>query len=415
MYFRLRTTINTIQLIDNHGHPGFAEFFEALPHEQRIPFAVDTFKTPEESAAGFPYLRDLHYEAYEKFYGFTKSDIQDATKREELARRYDLARRSPGQLVDKIMKAAGVELLLANIALPDSLKGKDNIRFVPSLDPLIFPFDNTPWKRRQLSKYFIGFFEYMLSDLKIKHGYTEEGFDGYLRFIDRVMDSYVQERVVAFKFVIAYARNTYFAKIDISQGPELYAKARRGDAAAYGKLQDLLVWYILRRIRQFDMAVQFHFAVTDNYVNYFDPLNLANILEDEELKDLKLVILHGGYPRFGQAEVLALGGLTPNKVYIDISGRIMFANHPKIIAKMLRTWLEKPVLWDKILYGSDVLWGERYIYTCAKTARDSVYYALAGMIDDDIIDEDTAIAIARKILRENAIRLYNLAPGPTLL
>jgi predicted TIM-barrel fold metal-dependent hydrolase len=75
---------------------------------------------------------------------------------------------------------------------------------------------------------------------------------------------------------------------------------------------------------------------------------------------------------------------------------------------LLRTWLEKPVLWDKILYGSDVIFGERYIYTCARNARDSVYYALAGMIEEDMIDEETAIMISGKILRENALRLYRL-------
>lgn len=409
MYDRLKREIETIKIIDDHGHPGFTEYFEALPPDQRIAFAVDPYKTPEEVSAGFPYLRDLHYEAYEKFYGFSKSDIQDVAKRNELAEQYAVKRKNISILIDQIMEEAGVELLLANIALPKSLENKPNIRFVPSLDPLVFPFNNSYLKERVLSKSFLGFFEYVLPELKRKYSY-EEGtdFSGYLLFIDRVMQGYVQAKAAAFKFVIAYARTTYFEKIDLLQGPELFAEAQMGNQEAYRKLQDVLVWYILRQIVRMDMAVQFHFAITDNYVDYFDPLNLSNVLEDEELKKIKLVILHGGYPRYVQAEVLALGGLTPNNVSIDISGRIMFANHPKIIAKMLRTWLEKPVLWDKLLYGSDVLWGERYIYTCARTGRDSVYFALAGMIDDDIIDEDTAITIARKILRENALRLYKL-------
>lgn len=409
MYDRLKHEIETIKIIDDHGHPGFAEYFEALPTDQRIAFAVDPFRTPEEVSAGFPYLRDLHYEAYGKFYGFSKSDIQDAAKRNELAEQYNLKRKNSSELIDRIMDEAGVELLLANIALPKSLENKPNIKFVPSLDPLVFPFNNSYLKERVLSKSFLSFFEYVLPELKKQYSYVEgTDFSGYLRFIDRVMQGYMQEKVAAFKFVIAYARTTYFEKIDLQQGPELFAEAQMGIQEAYRKLQDLLVWYILRQIVRLDMAVQFHFAITDNYVAYFDPLNLSNVLADEELKKLKLVILHGGYPRYVQAEVLALGGLTPNNVYIDISGRIMFANHPKIVAKMLRSWLEKPVLWDKLLYGSDVLWGERYIYTCARTGRDSVYFALAGMIDDDIIDEDTAIIIARKILRENALRLYRL-------
>ncbi|HWR39890.1 MAG TPA: amidohydrolase family protein [Patescibacteria group bacterium] len=408
MYDRLKKEIEMVKIIDDHGHPGFTEYFEGLPEHQRISFAVDPFKTPEEASAGFPYLRELHYEAYEKFYGFTREELQNPDKRPDLARRYDARRQEASTLVDEIMDAAGVELLMANIALPASLAGKTNIRFVPTVDPLVFPFNNDSLKNRVISKAFIGFFEYLLPELKTKYGYQDGDFAGYLRFVDRVIQGMAEDNAAAFKFVIAYARNTYFEKVDPAAGPALFEQARQGDCEAYRKLQDLLVWHILRQIVRLDMAVQFHFAITDNYVNYFDPLNLANILEDEELKNLKLVLLHGGYPRYGQAEVLALGGLTPNQVCIDISGRIMFANHPRIIAKMLRTWLEKPVLWDKILYGSDVLWGERYIYTCARTGRDSVYFALASMIDDDIIDEETAIVIARKILRENALRLYKL-------
>jgi predicted TIM-barrel fold metal-dependent hydrolase len=110
--------------------------------------------------------------------------------------------------------------------------------------------------------------------------------------------------------------------------------------------------------------------------------------------------------------VLALGGLaTPNNVYIDLSGRIMFANHPKIIAETLRTWLEKPALWNKLLYGSDIIWGERYLHTCARTGRDAIYLALASMIDDKIIDEPLAVTLARKILRENALGLYRFTEG----
>ena len=56
-----------------------------------------------------------------------------------------------------------------------------------------------------------------------------------------------------------------------------------------------------------------------------------------------------------------------------------------------------------------MLFGERYIYTCARTGRDAIYMVLAGMIDDDIIDENTAIKIATMILRENSNNLYKLA------
>ena len=69
MYEKLRNAIDEIKIIDNHGHPGFAEYFEKLPEELRGPLSVDVFRTPEEVSL-FPYLTELHYEAYEKLYGF---------------------------------------------------------------------------------------------------------------------------------------------------------------------------------------------------------------------------------------------------------------------------------------------------------------------------------------------------------
>ncbi|WML37146.1 amidohydrolase family protein [Clostridium sp. OS1-26] len=408
MYKNLREIIDNIKIIDDHGHPGFAEFFEGIPQEKRVAFAVDTFKTPKEISNGFPYLEQLHYEAYEKFYGFSKEDIDNTENMEKLQIKYDERRKDLNKLMDKVMEEAGVEALIANYVIPDKIKNKDSIKFIPSIDGLVFPFDNTYLKERTLGKSFIGSYEYLLEKLKQKYGYEEKGYENYIKFIHRVLEGYVKEGVVGFKFSIAYARSTYFENINLKCGEELYQKAKAGNISAYNKLQDLMVWTIMRKILELDMPVQFHFAITDNYVNYFDPLNLSNILEDEELKNSKIVILHGGYPRFTNAETLALGGLTPNNVYIDFSGRIMFANHPKIIAKMLRTWLEKPVLWNKLLYGSDLLWGERYLYTCAKAARYAVYLALESMIDDEIINEETAIVIAKKILRENSKQLYKL-------
>lgn len=408
VYKNLRKIIDNIKIIDDHGHPGFAEFFEEIPEEKRVAFAVDNFKTPKEISNDFPYLEQLHYEAYEKFYGFTKEDIDNIENREKLQIKYDERRKDLNKLMDKVMEEAGVETLIANYVIPDKIKNKDNIKFIPSIDGLVFPFDNTYLKERTLGKSFIGSYEYLLEELKQRYGYEEKGYENYIKFIYRVLEDYVEEGVVGFKFSIAYARSTYFENINPELGEELYEKAKDGNISAYNKLQDLIVWTIMRKILELDMTVQFHFAITDNYVNYFDPLNLSNILEDEELKNSKIVILHGGYPRFTNAETLALGGLTPNNVYIDFSGRIMFTNHPKIIAKMLRTWLEKPVLWTKLLYGSDLLWGERYLYTCAKTARDAVYLALESMIDDEIINEETAIVIAKKILRENSKQLYKL-------
>lgn len=410
MSAKLRELIDSIQLIDQHGHPGFAGYFENFPPENRIIVAIDPYRSPEESSAGFPYLREAHYEAYEKIYGFSRQDISDPNKKGDLVGEYDRQRNNLKYLIDKAMDAAGVEILIANSFLHDDLKDKPRIKFIPSVDPLLFPFDNTYMTARgPLTSSTLAAFSHMLKIIKVKHNCSMQNFSEYLEFVDRVLDDFVKNGAVGLKFFIAYIRNTYCEKVEEIEGPLLFERAKRGESSAYTRLQDLLVWHIMRKSVEYNLPVQWHFALLDSYIDYLDCMNLQEMIQDPIVSKAKIVILHGGYPRFDHAELMALaGGLMPNNVYIDFSGRIIFMNHPRILAATLRKWLEKPILWDKIMYGSDVLWGERYIYVSSKVGRDAVYIALKSMIDDDIIDENTAMVIARKLLRENAQKLYKL-------
>ena len=407
---KLRKSIDSIQLIDQHGHPGFAGYFENFPPEKRIIIAIDPYRTPEESSAGFPYLREAHYEAYKKIYGFSRNDIDDPDKKDDLIIEYDRQRHNLKYLVDKAMAAAGVETLIANAFLHDDLKDKPKIKFIPSVDPFLFPFDNTYMTSRgPLTSSFLAAFSHMLKIIKVKHNFSPRGFTEYLEFVDKVLDNFVKNGAVGLKFFIAYIRNTYCEKVEEKEGPQLFERAGKGESAAYTRLQDLLVWHIMRKSVEHNLPVQWHFALLDPYIDYLDCLNLSEMIRDPIIGKAKIVILHGGYPRFDHAELLALaGGFIPNNVYLDFSGRIIFNNHPRILAATLRKWLEKPVLWDKIMYGSDVLWGERYIYVSSKVGRDAVYFALKSMMNDGIIDEDTAMVIAHKLLRENAQNLYRL-------
>lgn len=407
---KLREAIDSLLIIDQHSHPGIAGYFENFPPEKRLIIAVDPYRTPEESSAEFPYLREAHYEAYEKIYGFSRQDIDDSAKKDDLVREYDRQRNNLRYLIDKAMDAAGVETIIVNSFLHEDLKNKPKIKFIPSVDPLLFPFDNNYLTiRGPMTSSFLAVFDHMLKILKAKNSCSLNGFTGYLEFVDKVLDNFVKNGAVGFKFFTAYVRNTKFEKVEEKEGPMLFKSARMGDSGAYTRLQDLLVWHIMRRSVHYKLPVQWHFALLDSYIEYFECLHLTKMIQDPVVSNAKIVILHGGYPRFDHAELMALaGGFIPNNVYLDFSGRIIFMNHPRILAATLRKWLEKPVLWNKIMYGSDAIWGERYIYVASKVGRDAVYYALKSMLNDDIIDENMAIELAAKLLRKNAEQLYNL-------
>lgn len=407
-YPALKEAIDNIVIIDDHAHLGLVDYYADFPEQNRIPFVVDLFKTPAETSYGWDYLKELHYEAYDKFYGFSRADLKDPSKRETLTLAYQERRKDLGSFLQEIMAEAKIEKVLTNMRKPQSLANNAQIPLVPWLDCLILPFDNTYLKTRLLGSWYINCNEYELKLLKEKYSFTEGSFTDYFQFVDQVVADFIAGGSPALKFLLATQRHTHFEKVPEEKGPDLYEKAKQGDLAAYGQLQDLLVWHIMRLAIKHDVPVQVHCAVLDNSIDYYDALNWRNFVGDPEMSNLKLVILHASYPSFDHAQNLASAGLTPNQVYIDISGRIMFGNHPQVIAKMLRKWLDVPMLWNKIIYGSDTLFGERFLYTCARTGRDGVYLALADMIEDEMISEETAVMIARKILRENALTLYKL-------
>jgi predicted TIM-barrel fold metal-dependent hydrolase len=406
----LRGLIDGLKLIDQHAHPGFAGYFEDFPPENRIILATDSYRTPENSGADFPYLREAHYEAYEKLYGFSREDINNPAKQDTLVIEYDRQRNNLKHFIDKVMDVANVELLIVDSFLNYDLMNKSQIKFIPAIDPLLFPFDNTYLTNRSpLTTSCLAASDHMLNRIKVKNNYSSKNFTEYLEFVDRVLDNYVQKGAVGFNFFTAFMRNTYCEKVLPSECLRLFERAKKGESAAYNRLQDFLIWHVMRKSVEYNLPVQWHLALSDPYISCFNCLNLSEMICDPIVGKAKIVILSGGYPRFDNTELLALaGGIMPNEVYIDISGCIMFMNHPRILAGTLRKWLEKPILWNKIMYGSGSLRSERDIYVGSKVGRDAVYFALTSMIDDDIIDENTAMVIARKILRENAKKVYNL-------
>lgn len=415
MYDILRKAIDEIQIIDDHAHPGITLVNDRtpIPKQDKIPFR-DGFRTPAASSSGFKYIEDAHYEAYERLYGWSKEYLDDPQHAEEIQRVYEEKRLAVRTFIDEIMEAAKVEHIMGNLWLPEELEGKDSVSVVPGLDGLLFPLDNSCMYNRQFSRQYLLEFEYAASILKKRYGAPPDEFTAgeYIAFVDRVLDGMKARGVPGVKIAAAYARSLYFPNVDHLCPEELLRDSRAGHTDAYFSFQSYIFWHIMRRLGELDLPVQIHTAVTDAFGDCFDPENLGNLLKDKACYRTKIVLLHAGFPNYESALRLALWanvGPAPNQIYIDISGRIMFGQHPKMLARELVKMLAHPALRRKVLYGSDTLLGERYIYTAARAGRDAVYYALEELLDEGILaSEEEAIAVSRDVLRNNAIRLYKL-------
>lgn len=414
MYKNLKRVIDEIKIIDNHSHPGCFKATDELemPQDARFPFN-DTFSHPSKQSYGFEYLEELHYEAYEKFYGFSREDINNPQKQDELSRIYESKKENMNDFIQKIMKESKVDYLMANLAMPEQLYGNSNIGIINTVDPLLFPFNNEHMFEKPFGKIYLKQFEHYLKLYKHKYNFEIENFDydEYINFVDTVLEKMKEEGSLGYKMICAYVRSTYFKKYEECEAEGFFNRAKLGDKEAYTAFQDCMAWYIFRKASSLDMAIQIHMAMIDGDAEYTNPLNLLQFTMDNIACNTKLVVLHCAYPRFNEMTTLALAAklFHQNKIYIDISGRVMFGNHPKVISKNIRQWLDYPALWGKIIYGSDALFGERVIYTASKTAREAIYYALESALNDGLFSEDTAIDIAKKILRNNAIEVYNLS------
>lgn len=415
MYEMLRKSIDEVWIIDDHGHPGITLVNDRtpIPKQDKIPFR-DGFRSPAASSSGFRYIADAHYEAYEKLYGWSREYLDDPKNEEEIRRVYEEKRLNVRTFIDEVMAAARVEHLMGNMSIPQELEGKNSISLVPGLDGLLFPLDNSCMHNRQFSRQYLLEFEYAASLLKARYGAPPDEFTAqeWISFVDRVLEGMKGSGVPAVKIAAAYVRSLYFPNVDLLCPEEMLKNSRAGCSDAYYNFQSYIFWHIMRKLGELELPVQIHTAVTDSFGDYFDPQNLGNLLKDKACYKTKIVLLHAGFPNYESALRLALWanvGLTPNQIYIDISGRIMFGQHPRMLAKELAKMLAHPVLRKKVLYGSDVLLGERYIYTAAKAGRDAVYFSLAELLDEGILaSEEEAVAVAKDVLRNNAIRLYQL-------
>jgi predicted TIM-barrel fold metal-dependent hydrolase len=222
-----------------------------------------------------------------------------------------------------------------------------------------------------------------------------------------------QQGAVAIKFEIAYLRPLDFGDPDSSTASDIYARyatAGTPTHAEYKTLTDYLVRTVARAAGQLGLAVHLH--VLETFGGFYEaqgatPGMLEPVFNDATLRGTNFVIIHGGWPAVGETEAM-LG--KPN-VYTDISMIDQMLGAAEL-AQVLRAWLTR---WpEKVLFGTDAFEGgpdqgwEEGAYVAATTARRALAIALTGMQRDGEIDAARARALARMVLRDNAIAVYHL-------
>lgn len=241
--------------------------------------------------------------------------------------------------------------------------------------------------------------------------FRNSGFTSFVDFVDafkiKLDEEAARPGVRFFKSVIAYI--TGLAIRRIPEAEALAAWAERPGAGDPGDkvLRDYLFWVTAMKAKEHNLAFQLHTGHTSNYNPWpnVNPILLSPILNEPEMQDVRLVLVHGGYPYCTEAGYLT--SVFPN-LSLDLSLMIPWSSIG--IAKRIEETLESAPT-SKVMYGSDGIHVPELFWISAINTRRALGRVLDGLIDDGVIDGAEAMEIGRDILYRNAERIYGVSIG----
>jgi uncharacterized protein len=406
--------IAAIQAIDNHAHPVLAppldtsdREFDALPVSSLEPQSDPVALRPD-----FPLLGA----AWKALYGFDVPPPLDAQGLERLNEaRKRVAAQQGEHFPAWVLKQAGIGAMLANRVAMGRGVEPPQFRWVPYIDALLFPLDNTGMAAASPDRR-----EFFALESIVRSRYLKEAglsappstLEKYLvQVVTPTLERHKLAGAVAEKYEVAYLRSFDFSDPSRADVEPIYARWAAGgqpDLAGYKLLQDFLFRYIAMECGRLGLAVHLHaLGGFGGYysVNGGNPLLLEPLFNDPRQRKTNFVLLHGGWPFVREMGAL----LQKPNVYADISSQSLTMT-PRTQARWLREWLE--IVPEKVLFGtdgypySDELGWPEATWIANRNARQALGIALTGMLDDGEISRARAGELARMVLLGNAQALY---------
>ena len=413
---QLARIIATLPAIDNHAHPVLPppnlatdRGFDALPVDSMEPQTDPTAWRPDN-----PALAD----AWKALWKFNDAPPLSPDAQKRLAAARDKIRAREGERYDQwVLDQAHIATMLANrVALGPGIE-PPRFRWVPYVDALVFPLDNTGLGAATPDRA-----QFFVLEDKLRAQYLQmvqlpalpATLDAYLsKVVTATLERQHTQGAVAVKFEIAYLRGFDFTDPSRADAAKVYArwvKQPKPDLAEYKLLQDFLFRYIAAECGRLHMAVHLH--AMSGAGGYFsiagaNPLLLEPLFNDKKFRQTQFVMLHGGWPFVHEAGAL----LQKPNAWLDLSQQSLVIP-PRTLAGWLREWLE--VFPEKVLFAtdgypfSDSLGWEEASFIASRNIRAALGIALSGMLRDREISRDQAAAIARGVLHDNAAKLYGI-------
>ena len=247
-----------------------------------------------------------------------------------------------------------------------------------------------------------------LVGLEEESGIAIHSLDDLVRAMRQTLQRYVSEGAVAVKSALAYRRTLSYDKVTHHEAEVVFNRLAQhlGEGPSWSEakpLQDYMMHQVIRAAIEADRPIQIHTGFhegNENIITNSQPTHLVNLFV--EYREAKFDLFHGGYPYIGEFATLAKNFAN---VYPDLCWVHLIS--PEIGRRQLHELIET-VPGNKILaFGGDCVSVEMS-YAHARMARKVVARVLAEKVEEGYMSEEEALALARKILRDNPAHLYGL-------
>lgn len=213
---------------------------------------------------------------------------------------------------------------------------------------------------------------------------------------------------IAVKVQHAYDRTIRWEPRTDAEAAPVLQKLLGGTALDEAEQLCLGDWCLARGVElaiEHNLPVKFHtgyLAGNDNLLHHdrIGPANLSDLIR--HYPAARFVLMHIGYPYSG--EIIALAKHYPN-VWLDLCWA--WSISPPATATFLREALQTVPVNKLFVFGGDTMWPSSSV-AYAHQARAGLTRALQAAIDDGLLSETEAIALATRLMRENQAAFFDL-------
>ncbi len=405
---KLLAAIERIRAVDNHCHD------DGVDAERGRKWSNDNPLGAPEYPDVWALRRDNPdwISAWRVLYGYKHRDMKPENLTELLDKKRQLLRDAGNAWPITVLDKSGIEIALVNATHLGVGQNNSRFRWVPYADPMLWPFDIE--KSRLLYSGGPSSVGQLLRDAQLDS--LPSTLDSYVsELVEPTLARWVSSGAVAIKFLSANTRSLDYQPVPREAAAAVYANGIAGKPLAAEQstiLENYLFYQVAARAGTQNLVVHIHTGngngpYFDN--RHADPNLLEPALNSKALRNTKFVLVHGGWPFTLNAQAMVD---KPN-TYTDFSAQTFYLT-TAALAQVLRNWLS----WhpEKVLFGTDAYsdvntplsdYEEKQWLTTDKSRR-ALAIALTAMMQDGEVSRSQALDLARMVMRDNAIALYQI-------